>query len=107
LTAPKVIPSTRRRRRIIVASRIGATVTVAAAVRLPYCVPCMLVNALIPTGAVLAGERVSVSANRNSLQASMPLRRLAATIPGMSSGSTMWRRMAAWEVPSTSAASSI
>ena len=35
----------------------GATVTVAAAVSVPHCVPYMLVNSLMPTGAVFTAER--------------------------------------------------
>src|ERR1700728_319236 len=106
-TAPKVNPSTTRRRNISVIRRIGATVTVAAAVKVPHCVPYMLVNSLIPTGAVLTAERVNVSAKRNSFHASIPASRLAETMLGVSSGSTICQRILACETPSTIAASSI
>ena len=60
----------------------GATMVVAAALRLPHSVPNMPVNSLIPTGAVLTCDRVNVSAKRNSFHARSMLRMPAVAMPG-------------------------
>src|SRR3954451_386952 len=101
LTAPKVSPDTMRRRRISVITRMGATITVEAAVSLPQSVPNMPVNSWMPTGAVLASFRVSDRANRNSFHDRIAERMATVAMDGPSRGRMMRRSTAPCPAPAT------
>lgn len=69
-----------------VITKMDAMTAVDAAVRLPYSVPNMPVNSLIPTGDVFTFARGDVRANKNSFQQRIMLRIAPVAMPGIARG---------------------